>query len=258
MKAGSLVVVGSGIRLAQHCTPEARAEIAAADVVYAVMSDALGLTWLQGVNANVVSLKGCYGPDRSRRDTYDAMRDTILDAVRQGRKVCAVFYGHPGIYVTPSHEAVRAAEAEGFLAVMLPGISAEDCLWADLGVDPGHTGAQSYEATDFIINERRVDTSASLVLWQIGVVGEFTGALHQDPRRLQFLSDVLCETYPAGHRVIVYEASTLPVTRASIQPITLGDLAQAHVSQSSTLYVPPLTTVRRSSERLARLKACLA
>jgi hypothetical protein len=37
---------------------------------------------------------------------------------------------------------------------MLPGISAEDCLFADLGIDPGIYGCQSYEATDFLANGR--------------------------------------------------------------------------------------------------------
>jgi len=31
---------------------------------------------------------------------------------------------------------------------MLPGISAEDCLVADLGIDPASSGCQSYEAND--------------------------------------------------------------------------------------------------------------
>jgi len=36
---------------------------------------------------------------------------------------------------------------------MLPGISAEDCLFADIGVDPGIYGCQSFEATDLFVNE---------------------------------------------------------------------------------------------------------
>ena len=40
---------------------------------------------------------------------------------------------HPGVYVAPSHETVLRARAEGYPARMLPGISSEDCLFADLG-----------------------------------------------------------------------------------------------------------------------------
>ena len=49
------------------------------------------------------------------------MVEEILAAVREGKRVCAVFYGHPGVYVKPSHEAVRRARKEGFEARMLPG-----------------------------------------------------------------------------------------------------------------------------------------
>ena len=83
-----------------------------------------------------------------RRRIYEEMAEEILDAVREGKRVCAVFYGHPGVYVQPSHEAVRRAREEGFEARMLPAVSAEDCLVADLGVDPGEQGWQSWEATE--------------------------------------------------------------------------------------------------------------
>ena len=48
---------------------------------------------------------------------------------------------------------------------MLPGISSEDCLFADLGVDPGVSGCQSYEATDFLMNAPIIDSSTQLILW---------------------------------------------------------------------------------------------
>ena len=86
--------------------------------------------------------------------------------------MCAVFYGHPGVFVNPSHRAVAQARAEGFRAAMLPGVSAEDCLFADLGLDPGAHGCQSYEATDFVIRRRSCYPSALLILWQVGALGE--------------------------------------------------------------------------------------
>ena len=64
------------------------------------------------------------------------MAEAILEPVRAGKRVCAAFYGHPGVFVLPSHDAISRARAEGFEATMLPGVSAEDCLVADLGVDP--------------------------------------------------------------------------------------------------------------------------
>ena len=102
------------------------------------------------------------------------MTEAILEPVRAGKRVCAAFYGHPGVFVLPSHEAVSRARAEGFDASMQPGVSAEDCLVADLGVDPGVNGLQSYEAGDFLRRRPATEPTTALVLWQIGVVGART------------------------------------------------------------------------------------
>ncbi|MCX7358037.1 MAG: SAM-dependent methyltransferase [Alphaproteobacteria bacterium] len=255
MAEGSLIVVGTGIRLAQQCTPEARDAIESADVVFAVVPDAVAEHWLGTLNSNLVSLQSLYGGERTRAETYEEMTEAILSGVRDAKRVCAVFYGHPGVFVTPSHEAVRRARTEGFDAHLLPGISAEDCLYADLGVDPGRLGCQSYEATDFIVNERKIDTTATLIIWQIAVAGDLTfRVLEPDARRLGVLAEVLLEDYPPDHNVIVYEAATLPVTAAKMQTLPLRDLYDAEVSQVSTLYVPPLTRPKPSQARLALLK----
>src|SRR5581483_10712284 len=141
---------------------------------------------------------------------YEALVEEILAHVRHGFKVCAAFYGHPGEFVAPSHEAVRRARAEGFRARMLPGVSAEDCLFADLGVDPARFGCQSYEATEFLVHGRSVDPTAALVLWQLGTVGNAAAAESAAPVGLAVLVDVLLESYPPEHAVVVYEASPYP------------------------------------------------
>jgi hypothetical protein len=86
--------------------------------------------------------------------------------------VCGVFYGHPGVFSQAPHRAIEQARREGFQAHMEPGISAEDCLYADLGIDPGNVGCQHYEASQFMFYRRVVDPSAYLILWQIGIAGD--------------------------------------------------------------------------------------
>lgn len=254
MTKGSLVVVGIGIRLAAQCTPEARRHIETSDVVYSAAGDPAAQAFIDRLNDNAVSLHGLYGGGRTRAETYETMAETILDAVRAGKNVCAVFYGHPGVFVGPSHEAVRRARAEGFDARMLPGVSAEDCLFADLGVDPGQLGCQSYEATDFLINARRFDTSAALILWQIGVVGDQTlREFAPNPRRLRLLAELLMRDYPEEHPVTVYEAATMPITQPKLLATELGRLHEAKVSQQSTLFVPPLAEPQPDPDRLRLL-----
>jgi len=176
--------------------------------------------------------------------------------VRAGRDVCAAFYGHPGVYVFPSHEAIRRARAEGFAAQMLPAVSADGCMYADLGVDPGWLGCQSYEATDFVINERKFDPTAALVLWQIALVGDRTlRVFGSDTKRVQLLADVLMEDYPPDHLVTVYDAATMPIADAKVQTLALRDLAGADITQQSTLYVPPAASPQPSEKRLALIAA---
>jgi len=138
---------------------------------------------------------------------------------------CLACYGHPGVFVYPSHEAIRRARAEGYEARMLPGISAEDCLFADLGVDPGISGCQSYEATDFMANARRIDPTSSVILWQIGVVGDATFKRHgYDLSAFPLLIERLLEYYPPTHVTYLYEAAIFPGCEPVIHPVPIQSL----------------------------------
>src|SRR5262245_31948317 len=133
MPTGSLTIVGTGIRLSQLST-EARACIEAADKLLFLACDAVTCSWLTQVNPGAESLHVHYGPGKPRGTSYAEMVERILAFVREGLKVCVALYGHPGVFAYPGHEAVRRARSEGYAARMVPGISAEDCLFADLGI----------------------------------------------------------------------------------------------------------------------------
>jgi len=81
-----------------------------------------------------------------------------------------VFYGHLGVFVFATHEAMAILRDDGYRVEMLPGISAEDCLYADLSIDPATHGCQVYEATDFLIRRRKIDPAVPVILWQVGWV----------------------------------------------------------------------------------------
>ncbi len=167
--SGSLVVVGTGIGPAQ-LTTEARAAIAAADHVFFAAGDALTEAEIGKLSTNASSLAVFFGNGSTRREAYERIVEAILAPARSGMRVCAAFYGHPGIFVLPAGEAIRRARSEGIAARMLPGVSSLDCLFADLGVDPAAAGLQMYEAGDFVYDAPTVEPRASLVLWQVGVV----------------------------------------------------------------------------------------
>lgn len=223
-------------------------------MVLYLVADRLTAEWLERVNPRSRSLHELYAPGKRRRDTYAEMVEELLAPVRAGRATCAAFYGHPGVFVQPGHEAVRRARSEGFRARMLPAVSALDCLVADLGLDPGATGLQSYEASDFLIHRRRADTAALLVLWQIGVVGELGYATEPRRENLALLAESLQRSYPANHEAIVYEASPYPlVADPVVLRLPLETLADAAVPLLATLVVPPARRPRRDRALIARL-----
>jgi hypothetical protein len=160
------------------------------------------------------------------------------------------------VFALPPHEAIRIARREGYPAHMEPGISAEDCLYADLGIDPGTFGCQHFEARQLLFFRRRIDPSAYLVLWQVGVVGDqsltrfSTGAAY---RRL--LVDVLARDYPLDHEVIVYRAATLPIQQPRMDRVALGELSAISVDLPDTLVIPPARALEVDKGMLNRLAA---
>jgi uncharacterized protein YabN with tetrapyrrole methylase and pyrophosphatase domain len=252
VRRGSLLVVGTGIQLGTHITAEARTALEQADEVLYLVADPVTTSWLEGLNPNARSLHASYEPGANRAAIYAAIVDEILARVRTGGKVCAAFYGHPGVFVDSSHAAIRRARSEGFEARMLPGISSEDCLFADLAVDPGR-GCQSYEATDFLIRARTPDPSVALVIWQVGMVGNLTHVPEGDSSRMPVLADYLQRFYPAGHEVVLYEASPYAICGPVVQHIPLRELAGAEISPMATLFVPPASSREVDEEMVARL-----
>ena len=250
---GSLTVVGTGIRLVGHMTLESRSAIESADEVLYVTADPVMAAWLAQLNPNARSLEGLYEPGRERRAIYAGMVEEILAAVRRGGEVCAAFYGHPGVFVSPSHAAIRRAREEGYPARMLPGISAEDCLFADLGINPGERGCQSYEATELLLRRHRIDPTASLIVWQIDLIGRYDYTPVQDLAGLPVLGEYLLDFYPPEHEAVFYSASPYAVADPALAPVTLGRLAEPEFAPMSTLYVPPLPPPPADPEMLARL-----
>jgi uncharacterized protein YabN with tetrapyrrole methylase and pyrophosphatase domain len=237
MPTGSLAVVGTGIQLCVQTTPEARNRLENADEVLYLADPATG-SWIEKLNPRCRSLHRFYRPGLRRSDIYEAIVDTVLARLRGGGDICLALPGHPGLFSSPTREAVRRARAEGFEAVVLPGISAEDCLFADLGVDPSRTGWQSYEATDLLLHGRRIDPSAALVVWQVSVVGDPFYSPSPDGAHLPLLVEYLQRWYRAEHEVVLYEASPYPLNDPSIQPLPLSEVAHAAVGPMATMYVP--------------------
>lgn len=253
---GSLVCVGIGMTLGSHITPLSRSYIECSDVVFAATSDGIVELWLAKMHRDVRSLQSLYQEGKSRAETYRQMVAAMLAEVRAGKNVCGAFYGHPGVFAGVPHDALAIARREGYPAHMEPGVSAEDCLYADLGIDPGKYGCQHFEASQLMIYRRRIDTSAYLVLWQVGVAGDrsllrfATGAQYR-----QVLVDVLSRDYDPGHEAIIYKVATLPTQRPRIERVTIGQLPGADIDMHATVVIPPATALQPDEQIRERLAA---
>nr|WP_314359223.1 SAM-dependent methyltransferase [uncultured Achromobacter sp.] len=254
---GSLVVVGSGIKAGAHFSAEAKWHIRSADRVLHLVADPITQRLIEELNPQSETLLVYYKDGKSRTDSYRDMVEKIVEQTVAGHEVCVVFYGHPGVFAFPGHEAIRILRDKGHRATMLPGISAEDCLFSDLGVDPATYGCQSFEATDFVLNERIYDPRCLLVLWQIGVLGygSFQKAGY-DNSNIPVLLDYLFKLYEPGHEAIIYEASQYVICKPKTERIKLDQLKHAALTPISTLVLFPQMKTVVSIARLNKLKMC--
>jgi precorrin-6B methylase 1 len=254
---GSLTAVGVGIAAPAQATVQSIQQIKAAEKVLSIVADPVAAYWLLGLNVTTESLQRFYGKGKNRQTTYDEMVEYILGFVRRGLRVCVASYGHPGITAYPLHEALRRAREEGFRAEMLPGVSAADCLFAEIGIDPAESGCLSFEATDFLVHHRMPDPMCDLILWQVGAIGISDARSEHDAwnrEGIAILTERLLETYRPGHEVIVYEASLLPICPSTIDRVAIERLPSTRVSAMSTLYVPAMEKPELDVAMLDRLR----
>lgn len=237
-----LVVVGTGIRIVGQLTMESIAYLRRATTILHVVEDAVALQVFRNLNphAEIIDLARLYVEGQPRIETYQAMVKQILKSVRTNALTVCAFYGHPGVMAFPGHEAIRQARAEGVKARMLPAVSAEDCLFADVGIDPATHGCQSFEATDIIWNDRMIDPASSVILWQVGSLGDPTFQTKQyDLSALPRLIEKLLQYYPPSHEIVMYEAAVMIGFEPHITTVRLDSIVADIITPRSTWLIQP-------------------
>ena len=256
-KKGSLIVLGSGIQGVSF-TMGAESYLRMADKVFYTVSNPPTQVWLHKLRPDAFDLYVLYDDTKPRYHTYVQMSEAILHYVRKGLRVVTVFYGHPGIFVFSTHRSIAIARREGHYAVMMPGISALDCLCADLGVDPAYPGMQTFEATEVLLRRRPIDITTHVVLWQVGLIGD-TGY-----RRKGFLNDkfpilveYLMEFYGPDHEITHYIAAHHPTFEPTMTVHKIGELLEPRVRATftaiSTFYIAPKVAATTDAAMAARL-----
>ncbi|MFV3077584.1 SAM-dependent methyltransferase, partial [Niveispirillum fermenti] len=241
---GSLTVVGTGIRSISHFTQEAVGHIRDADTVFFAVPDGVTANFIRELNPNAYNLALHYGEDKRRLVTYVQMAELILRAVREGKRVTAVFYGHPGFFVSPARRALNIARKEGHRTELLPGISSTDYLFADLRIDPSIHGCQIVDASDMLLRNRPLLTSSHVVLLQVGSVGDsyFSARGFKNNKRA-ILFERLIEIYGENHPSYHYVGATFPGLDSQIirRPLKAyrDPAVRASVHQACSFYLPP-------------------
>ena len=239
MSEGRLFIVGTGLQLG-HMTSESKNAIRRAKKVLYLIPDPITISEIQELNDTAESLSSFYAEGKERIIIYNEIIDYIITSLQQFKDLCVAFYGHPGVYTYPSHKAINKAKKLNYEAKMLPAISTEDCLFADLGIDPGDSGSQSFEATDFLSSKKHFDPRCIIILWQIGILGFTT--YQEKPVITNFLTELkhhLLNHYESEQEIIFYEASSHRILEPIITRSQLSSLDRTNFTSISTLIIPP-------------------
>lgn len=246
---GSFIAVSTGMLLAGHISVRAKKIVEEADVVLSLMPHPIAERWLDSISRAHISLQPYYSEGKSRKKSYNEMCERILEEVRKGKVVCGAFYGHAGVFACVPHNSIRLAKEEGFSAYMEPGISAEACLYSDLGIDPGSYGVQSYEASQFLFYSHQPNVVSYLLLWQVALAGELTAKTFKTHKKnIKVLVEYLLHWYPPEHELILYEAAFLPLDSVRKEKIKLMDLPNTDLNLHTTLVVPPARKMNINNE----------
>jgi len=142
------------------------------------------------------------------------------------------------------------ARQEGYTAAMLPGISAEDYMFADLEFDPALSGCKTCEATEILLRDKPLDPSIHNIIWQVGSVGVVD--MEFSKSKFHLLVDRLEKDFGPDHKVVHYIGAVLPQSTTTMDTFTIADLRKEDVAKQfgtiSTLYIPPRDEAPISSD----------
>lgn len=240
------------MNIATQLTAEAQAAIEeAAEVVYNVSSEAT-IARIKELNPNARSLTHLYQAGLDRQVTYEAMAEECLLPARNGRDVCCVVDGHPGVAVWPTHIAIERAQAQGIATRVLPGISSLDVLFADLAIDPfWGSGFQCYESGFFLEFRPSVAFEATLVLLQPFFALVHDGRMPNDDSPFRRLIENLRYCFGPDRSAVLYTAAYGDHdAEAILFQLGASTLPEPDAPVPPTLCIPPAWWKPETSELL--------
>jgi len=239
-----IYILGLGILNVDQVTREAERALRRSNEVLYLDTGVATQAWLESLCPQVTPLFGSsYAEGGARLQGYHHMAAKVLEAALSHPPVSFALQGHPVVGATAPGLVARAAEVLGLEVEVLPGISAMDCLFAELMLDPVVDGLQIFEATDLLLRRRPLQADVPALIWQVGAVEScLYTARTSRPERFARLRSYLLEYYPPEHRVIAVHAATHPLSATERHEFAVGEIeAQAHLLHAGvTLFVPAL------------------
>lgn len=249
-----LALVGSGIKSISHFTIEFKTYTTNADKVLYLVNEPITKQWIECYSKLSESLDPIYFAENDRQNSYDKIRDKILVELETYNFITVVHYGHPTIFADPGLQAILEAKKNSIETIILPGISVENCLYADLKIDPGQFGCFHVEATELLLYDKIIDPTAHLCIWQPGMIGNRSvPEPNKTPNHLKLLRSKLNNYYPDDHRVILYEASMYAGVDPVIHQFSLSAIEDQNIGTLATLYIPPIAQRKPNIEILNQL-----
>lgn len=241
-----LIIAGTGIKFLSHLTVEVKSVIEKSSCVVFLLNEPAIKNWITKNAKKYISMDSVYFSSAQRVDSYAKIADEVLKYLQEHDDLCFLIYGHPTIFSSITSEIISKVTSQEVNIQMMPGISALDCLFADLNIDPGMSGLQSYDATEFIVYDHSFSVVSHLVLWQIAIIGKTEIVKNNEininfqKKAVNILLRKLMEVYPSEHQIVLYVASQYPGFPFEAQYLKLKDLNVVDIPRLATLYIPPV------------------
>jgi hypothetical protein len=241
-RAPDIYVVGLGINGFDQVTPETINALRKCQHVYYVSSSLGTEEFFKHNSIPSTDLFSCYEEGKHRSIAYQKMAEKVVAHAIEGGPIALAEYGHPTVFAYPPFIISKLCKIFDLKMKVLPAVSAMDCIFAELMIDPAHNGLQMYEATDLILRDRPLLSDVGALIWQVGAVET---ALYSSnagkPERYGRLATHLIKYYPPTHVITAIYSSNHPLIRSQIYEFPLWALPDhAEVLHAGyTLYIPP-------------------
>lgn len=237
-----IYIVGLGVVTVDQTTHEAERVMRQSREVLYLDTGVATQAYLEQLCPQVTSLyASSYRESGCRIGSYDQMAAAVVNAALDHPPVTFALGGHPVVGAEAPRLIHAMARHLDLNVVTQPGISAMDCLFAELMLDPCADGLQMYEATDLLLRCYPLIPEVPALIWQIGTVETRLHTLRRSrAERFHRFQSHLLKFYAPDHRMTAVFASSHPLMKSQqleFPLASIGDYAtQLHAG--FTLFIP--------------------